>query len=69
MAKGFRTLVTEVFPDDDPWLDEDTVFRVRSDLVARYEKPEAGSFPDSFELSGEVDEEFPRLEFYFVLSR
>ena len=25
-APGYRTLVTEVFPDDDPYLDQDTVF-------------------------------------------
>ncbi len=32
-AEGYRPLVTEIFPDDDPYLDEDTVFGVRSDLV------------------------------------
>lgn len=68
-ADGFRSLVTEVFPDDDPYLDQDTVFGVRTDLVARYEKQAAGSFPDGFELSGKVDGEFSRLAFDFVLSR
>ncbi|MGB0849052.1 MAG: dioxygenase, partial [Thiolinea sp.] len=32
-AEGYRNLVTEVFPDDDPYLDQDTVFGVREDLV------------------------------------
>lgn len=35
-AAGYRTLVTEVFPDDDPYLDSDAVFGVREDLVMRY---------------------------------
>ena len=43
-AAGFRPLVTEIFPDDDPYLDEDTVFGVRSDLVMKYtERPAANS--------------------------
>ena len=36
-AKGFRTLVTELFPDDDPYLDEDAVFGVRQDLTTHYQ--------------------------------
>ncbi len=36
-APGLRTLVTELFPEDDPYLDEDAVFGVRSDLILRYE--------------------------------
>ena len=35
-AKGHRSLVTEIFPDDDPYLDGDTVFGVRDDLVMTY---------------------------------
>lgn len=39
---GFRTLVTEVFPDDDPYLDEDAVFGVREPLIAAFkEAPES----------------------------
>ena len=68
-ASGFRTLVTEVFPDDDPYLDEDTVFGVRSDLVMTYVKQPAGSFPDSgFALSGKVDEEYSRVDFDLMLT-
>ena len=54
-ADGYRPLVTEVFPSDDPYLDEDTVFGVRDDLVMRYEPRPAGSFPGGFALSGKVD--------------
>ena len=47
--------MTEIFPDDDPYLDEDTVFGVREDLVMKYEERPAGSFPDGYALSGTVE--------------
>lgn len=68
-AEGYRTLVTEVFPDDDPYLDQDTVFGVRADLVMSYEKQKANQFPESgFELSGKVSEDFSRVDFDIILS-
>lgn len=67
-ADGYRTLVTEVFPDDDPYLDEDTVFGVRADLIMHYEDQPAGTFPDGFELSGRVDGSWSRVAFDIVLS-
>ena len=68
-ADGYRSLVTEVFPDDDPYLDEDTVFGVRSDLVMTYVKQPAGSFPDEgYVLSGKVNEDYSRVDFDLVLS-
>jgi len=68
-AEGFRTLVTEVFPDDDPYLDQDTVFGVRSDLVMTYIKQPADSFPDSgFALSGKVKEDYSRVDFDLMLT-
>jgi len=67
-AEGYRQLVTEVFPDDDPYLDEDTVFGVRTDLVTNYLQQPVGTFPDTgFALSGKVDGEWSRLDFDFVL--
>ncbi len=66
-AEGYRTLVTEIFPDDDPYLDEDTVFGVRDDLVIRYRPQPAGTFPDGFELSGKVEDAYSRVDFDFVL--
>jgi len=66
-AKGFRTLVTEVFPDNDPYLDQDTVFGVRRDLVMSYQTKPAGSFPDGFELSGKVPDEYLQVTFDLVL--
>ena len=67
-ADGSRDLVTEVFPDDDPYLDEDTVFGVRDDLVMRYVKQPAGSFPDGFALSGHVPGVYSRVDFDFILA-
>ncbi|MDP2322490.1 MAG: dioxygenase, partial [Gammaproteobacteria bacterium] len=37
-AAGLRPLVTEIFPDDDPYIDEDPVFGVRERLVVRLVK-------------------------------
>lgn len=68
-AEGFRSLVTEVFPDDDPYLDQDTVFGVRGDLVMTYIPQPAGSFPDGFELSGKVDGPYARVDFDLVLAK
>ena len=67
-AEGFRPLVTEVFAEDDPYLDEDTVFGVREDLVMRYEDKPAGTFPESgFALSGNVPDAYLRVEFDLTL--
>lgn len=68
-AEGYRTLVTEVFPDDDPYLDEDTVFGVREDLVMHYQPQPPGSFPDGFALSGKVDGPWSRVNFDLRLTR
>ncbi|WP_417828006.1 dioxygenase [Thalassospira sp.] len=68
-ADGYRDLVTEVFPDDDPYLDQDTVFGVREDLVMHYEQKPAGTFPDGFVLSGKVDDAYSTVKFDFKLVR
>jgi len=68
-AAGYRTLVTEVFPDDDPYLDQDTVFGVRSDLVMSYVEQPAGSFPkEGYVMSGKVDEAYSRVDFDLMLT-
>lgn len=67
-AEGFRPLVTEVFPEDDPYLDQDTVFGVRADLVMRYQPMPAGSFPATgFDLSGRVPGDFQKVTFDLTL--
>ncbi len=67
-APGYKSLVTEIFPDDDPYLDEDTVFGVRSDLVMKYIEKPACDFPEGMEISGKVDEPFLYVEFDVVLA-
>ena len=62
-AEGYRPLVTEIFPDDDPYLDEDTVFGVREDLVMAYVRQPAASFPDGYHLSGKVDQDYLVADF------
>jgi protocatechuate 3,4-dioxygenase beta subunit len=37
-APGHKTLVTEIFDEEDPYLDNDAVFGVREVLVAQYKK-------------------------------
>lgn len=69
-AEGFRPLVTEVFPEDDPYLDQDTVFGVREDLVMRYQTNAAGSFPATgFELSGKMEDPYLSVTFDLTLVR
>ena len=35
-AEGFRTVVTELYTDDDPWISSDAVFGVKPSLVVHY---------------------------------
>lgn len=68
-APGYRTLVSEVFDADDPYLDQDTVFGVRSDLIMRYEEQPAEAFPSAgYDLSGKVDDPWLRVDFNLVLT-
>lgn len=68
-AGGFRTLVTEVFAADDPYLDQDTVFGVREDLVMSYAERPADTFPEGMALSGKVDDPYLSVEFDLVMAR
>jgi len=66
-APGYKSLVTEIFPDDDPYLDQDTVFGVRNDLVMTYVEKPASDFPEGMEISGTVSENFLHVEFDVTL--
>lgn len=68
-APGFRPLVTEIFPEDDPYLDQDTVFGVRKDLVMTYQQKEAASFPQGMALSGQVNAPYLAVSFDVTLAR
>ncbi|WP_273511092.1 dioxygenase [Planktotalea frisia] len=67
-APGFQPLVTEIFPDDDPYLDQDTVFGVRNDLVMTYVEKPASEFPEGMEVSGKVTENFLQVTFDVTLA-
>lgn len=67
-AEGFRTLVSEVFAADDPYLDQDTVFGVREDLVMEYVEQPANTFPEGYALSGKVSEPWLKADFDLVLT-
>lgn len=69
-AAGYRRLVTEVFPSDDPYLDEDAVFGVREQLVMDYqERTDASYLPDELEVKDKIDGTFYEVDFDFTLSR
>ncbi|WP_170477431.1 dioxygenase [Ruegeria arenilitoris] len=68
-APGHRSLVTEIFPDNDPYLDQDTVFGVRDDLVMTYVERPASEFPDGMELSGKIAEPFLHVSFDVRLAK
>tara|TARA_R110000751_G_scaffold288076_4_gene393233 strand:- start:86195 stop:87073 length:879 start_codon:yes stop_codon:yes gene_type:complete len=68
-APGYRSLVTEVFPSDDPYLDEDAVFGVREDLIMEYvEQNDTTGIPDAFEAKDKITAPYFRVDFDFVLS-
>lgn len=64
-AEGFAPLITHLFREPDPYLDSDVVFGVRSSLIGRFERHEAGTpAPD-----GSVpDRPFHTLTHRFVLA-
>lgn len=66
-AHGFRTLVTEVFPSDDPYLDQDAVFGVRSDLVMEYRPGDRAALAGDILARDRLDEGFSKVDFDFVL--
>ena len=59
--------MTEIFPDDDPYLEEDTVFGVRRDLVMKYTERPAAEFPAGYAISADVDAPFLMADFDLTL--
>jgi protocatechuate 3,4-dioxygenase beta subunit len=37
-ADGYKQLVTQLFPKDDPWLETDTVFAAKDDLACTFDE-------------------------------
>ena len=67
-APGKQRLVTEVFPSDDPYLDQDAVFGVRGDLIMHYEEQrDLSALPDGLAVGQAVTLPWYRVDFDFVL--
>jgi hydroxyquinol 1,2-dioxygenase len=63
-APGYERLVTQLFRRDDPYLDADAVFGVRSSLVTDWVRHEPGRTPDGHTSALP----FTTLDFTFVLN-
>jgi hydroxyquinol 1,2-dioxygenase len=64
LEKGYDPLITHVFIDNDPYLDSDAVFGVRSSCIGDYVRHEAGTAPD-----GSVQQHpYYTLNYKFVLA-
>ena len=67
-AKGYRQLVTELFPSDDPYLETDAVFGVREDLILDYrEVSDLGTLNDDIVAKKRLTAPFLKVDFDFVL--
>ena len=59
---GFKTLITQVFVDDDEYLETDVVFGVTRHLVGRYERHDTGDAP-----AADVTAPWYTLDYTFVI--
>jgi hydroxyquinol 1,2-dioxygenase len=62
-ADGYEPLITMLFRDGDPYLNNDAVFGVKRSLVADFVEHEAGIAPDGTH----VDDPFQTLEWTFTM--
>jgi hydroxyquinol 1,2-dioxygenase len=63
-AKGYQTLITQLFLRDDPYIDRDAVFAAQDSLLADFVRHEPGTAPDGTL----VDQPFVTLDWTFVLA-
>lgn len=69
-AKGFKPIVTELFPSDDPYLDNDAVFGVRKSLVIEYKlRDDPENQPAELEARTRLKNPFYSVEYDFTLAR
>lgn len=69
-ADGYQSLVTELFPEDDPYLDEDAVFGVRESLILRYTKhDDVRDVPVGLAAANNLKVPFYSVNFDFKLVR
>lgn len=62
-ANGYRPLVTELFPGDDPWIDGDAVFGVRDTLRVDFNEAADDGEASAYGVSAP----YKKVEFDFVL--
>jgi hydroxyquinol 1,2-dioxygenase len=63
-ADGFQTVATELFSDDDQYLDSDVVFGVKPSLIVHYDRVES---PDALAAAGRT-EPYWDMEYDFVIT-
>jgi hydroxyquinol 1,2-dioxygenase len=63
-ADGYRTIVTELYSDDDPYIHSDAVFGVKPSLVVHYDRVDS---PDALKAAGRT-EPYWDLEYDFILT-
>lgn len=68
VADGYKSLVTEVFAEGDPYLDRDAVFGVRSDLIMTYsEETDLSKLPKDLAIGRNATQPYYKVDFDFVL--
>ncbi len=68
-AEGYESLITELFPADDKYLDEDAVFGVREELVLNYDRKDAVAPADQAHAAAELVAPYYTVDFDFRLSK
>ena len=63
-AQGYEPLITMLFRDGDPYLENDAVFGAKRSLVAEFVQHGPGIAPDG----SQVDEPFQTLSWTFTLN-
>lgn len=68
-ADGYKGLVTELFPEDDPYLDQDAVFGVRESLILKYVKhDDKGDLPADIAAADKLELPYYSVAFDFTLA-
>ena len=66
LAEGHRPLATEIFPDDDPYIDEDAVFGVRDRLAVKLvAETDPSAVPVALAARDRLKRPFYRVEYDF----
>ncbi len=67
-AAGLHDLTTEIFPDDDPYINEDPVFGVREQLVVRLVKEsDLSVVPYTLAAANRLNTPFYRIHYDFLI--